>query len=132
MLPHSLSQAPSLLMQTNVPPVPTDLIRLELDSRCCSYYPQLDAVRMTGYLYSPPLAAAVAGQAQIEGVATADLPRSSSPPTPPPPLERTTSYFSELLRPSAPQIALQVQRRSFSCPSMFGGQRVNGHLPCRY
>ncbi|KAF6768425.1 hypothetical protein AHF37_09412, partial [Paragonimus kellicotti] len=84
---------------TNVPPFPTDLIRIELDSGRCGYYPELDAVRLTGWAE----VSRWSGFTQLEDTVTHDSPQTmhSSPRVGP-----HASFFSELLRPRSPHLCI--------------------------
>ncbi|KAF8566347.1 F-box/LRR-repeat protein [Paragonimus westermani] len=82
---------------TNVPPFPTDLIRIELDSGRCGYYPELDAVRLTGWAE----VSRWSGFTQLEDTVAHDssLTIHSNPHVGP-----RASFFSELLRPRSPHL----------------------------
>ncbi|KAF5401350.1 F-box/LRR-repeat protein 4 [Paragonimus heterotremus] len=90
---------------TNVPPFPTDLIRIELDSGRCGYYPELDAVRLTGWAE----VSRWSGFTQLEDTVTRDSSQTihSSPRVGP-----HASFFSELLRPRTPHLCIP----SDGCP----------------
>ncbi|VDP94946.1 unnamed protein product [Echinostoma caproni] len=98
--------------QINVPPYPTDLIRLEIDGGRCSYFPQLDAILLTGFAQVYPLG--WPGYTQLEnGITDLDVDASTYAAQDPAHTACTPTqsspalaFFADLLRPRAPQICL--------------------------
>ncbi|TPP67695.1 F-box/LRR-repeat protein 4 [Fasciola gigantica] len=96
----------------NIPPYPTDLIRLEIDGGRCSYFPQFDAVLLTGFAQVHP--SGWPGYSQLEADSTGlnddaspnfpqgfpNTPCSEVRPGP------ALSFFSDLLRPRTPHLCL--------------------------
>ncbi|THD23776.1 hypothetical protein D915_005550 [Fasciola hepatica] len=112
----------------NIPPYPTDLIRLEIDGGRCSYFPQFDAVLLTGFAQVHPSGWPRYSQLEADSTGLNDdaspnfpqgLPNTPCSEVRPGP---ALSFFSDLLRPRTPNICLPdataEETRSLSMSSL--------------
>uniref|UniRef100_A0A094ZWW4 F-box/LRR-repeat protein 4 n=1 Tax=Schistosoma haematobium TaxID=6185 RepID=A0A094ZWW4_SCHHA len=103
-LPQSRIFQPKL---SNIRPYPTDLLRIEFDSRRCRYYTQIDAVRLSGWAeltdttisrWSGQLEAPSSSSSLLIGVNSDSAEQSNNRS------QNTLSFFSDLLRPCTPRL----------------------------